>query len=99
MLDFHRTTGDAMAGVTQISANISPETRELLERYVAAHGVKKSHLIETALLHHLSALDAIPTDLVIPPVIHVSRQAGKIILDRIENPAPPTAAMRELFDD
>ena len=29
---------------------ISPETRELLERYVAIHGVKKSHLIETAVL-------------------------------------------------
>jgi uncharacterized protein (DUF1778 family) len=84
---------------TQISASISSETRELLERYVAAHGVKKSHLIETALLHHLSVLDAIPADLVIPPVIHVSRETGKTILDRIENPAPPTAAMRELFDD
>ncbi len=88
-----------MTNATQISANISSETRELLERYVAAHGVKKSHLIETALLHHLRALDAIPADLVIPPVIHVSRETGKAILDRIENPAPPTAAMRELFDD
>jgi uncharacterized protein (DUF1778 family) len=84
---------------TQISANISSETRELLERFVAANGIKKSHLIETALLHHLSALDAIPADLVIPPVIHVSRETSKTILDRIENPAPPTAAMRDLFND
>ena len=83
---------------TQISANISGETRELLERYVAVHGVKKSHLIETALLHHLNALDAVPADLVIPPAIHVSRKTGDTILDRIENPPPPTAAMRELFD-
>ncbi len=83
---------------TQISANISAETRELLERYVATHGVKKSHLIETAVLHHLSALDAIPADLIIPPTIEVSRSAGKSILDRIANPKPPTVAMRELFD-
>jgi hypothetical protein len=88
-----------MTTPTQISASISAETRELLERYVAAHGVKKSHLIETALLHHLSVLDAIPADLVIPPVIHVSRETGKTILERIEDPAPPTAAMQELFDD
>lgn len=87
-----------MAAVRQISASISPETRELLERYVAAHGVKKSLVIETALLHHLSVLDAIPTDLVIPPVLHVSRETGETILDRVEDPAPPTAAMRELFD-
>lgn len=88
-----------MTTATQISANISPETRELLERFVAVSGVKKSHLIETALLHHLSALDAIPADLVIPPMIHVSRKTGEALLDRIENPAPPTPAMRELFDD
>lgn len=84
---------------SQISANISAETRELLERYVATHGVKKSHLIETAVLHHLSALDSIPADLIIPPVIAVSRTTGNGILERIENPNPPTAAMRALFDD
>lgn len=84
---------------SQISAIISDETRELLERYVATHGVKKSHLIETAVLHHLSALDSIPVDLIIPPVIEVSRTTGKAILDRIENPKRPTAAMRALFDD
>lgn len=88
-----------MTGATRIFASISAETRELLERHVAAHGVKKSHVIEMALLHHLSALDAVPADVVIPPVIHVSRETGKTILDRIQTPAPPTAAIRELFDE
>lgn len=45
-----------MSEATQISATISPETRDLLERYVSAHGVKKSHLIETAVLHHQRVL-------------------------------------------
>ena len=40
---------------------------------MAAHGIKKSHLIETAVLHHLNALDSIPSDLIIPPTIEVSR--------------------------
>ena len=87
-----------MSHETQISANISVETRELLERYVAIHGVKKSHLIETAVLHHLSALDAIPADLVIPPIIHVSRTTGKMFQDRIENPKLPTPVMRKLYE-
>ena len=87
-----------MSSATQISASISVETRDLLERYVAIHGVKKSHLIETAVLHHLAALDAIPADLIIPPMIEVDRETGRLIVDRIENPNPPTAAMRELFD-
>lgn len=84
---------------SQISANISAETRELLERYVAAHGVKKSHLIETAVLHYLSALDSIPADLIIPPVVEVSRTTGDAILELIEKPKPATVAMRALFDD
>lgn len=88
-----------MNSSTQISANISAETRVLLERYVAAHGVKKSHLIETAVLHHLSALDSIPADLIIPPIIEVSRETGNSLLDRIQKPKPATEAMRALFDD
>ena len=86
-----------MNSETQISATISSETRDLLERYVAIHGVKKSHLIETAVLHHLSALNAIPADLIIPPMIVVSRDTGSSILERIANPKPPTAAMKELL--
>lgn len=88
-----------MNSTTQISAHISAETREFLERYVEAHGVKKSHLIETAVLHHLNALDSIPADLIIPPIIEVSRETGNTILDRIENPQPAKTAMRALFDD
>lgn len=87
-----------MTEATQISATISTETRELLERFVAEHGVKKSRWIETAVLHHLNALDAIPADLVIPPIIHVSSTTGKLLQDRIENPKLATPAMRELYE-
>ncbi|QDS96192.1 hypothetical protein FF011L_50000 [Roseimaritima multifibrata] len=84
---------------TQISANISPETRELLERYVATYGVKKSHLIETAVLHHLKALDEIPADLLIPPEIEISLASGERLVKSIETPKRPTKAMRELYRD
>jgi len=86
-------------GLTQISANISVETKERMEQYARAHGVKKSHLIETALLHHLSALDEIPADILIPPVLELSRESGEKVLERLENPPAPTAAMKALFDD
>ena len=75
-----------------------PVTGILPERYVSAHGVKKSHLIETAVLRHLCASDAIPTDLEVPRVILVSRTAGKLILDRFETPKPPTPTMRVLHE-
>ena len=41
---------------TQISAFISKETRDKVERYADAHGLKKGALVEQALLHHLQAL-------------------------------------------
>jgi uncharacterized protein (DUF1778 family) len=89
-----------MAGAsTQISASISAETKELMERYVRVYGVKKSHLVEMALRHHLQVLDEIPADVLIPPVLEVSRSSGERVLDLIDNPAPPTSAMKSLYDD
>jgi hypothetical protein len=57
---------------TRISACISKETRELLERYAGAHGVKKGALVEQALLHHLQALRELPADVIIPPRLELS---------------------------
>ena len=35
----------------------------MVERYTEARGVKKGHLIEEALLHHLQALRELPADI------------------------------------
>lgn len=86
-----------MSSRVQISAVISKDTKALLEQYAEAHGVKKAHLIEEALLYHLQALRELPSDVIIPPRIVVSRKSGAEILELVENPRPPTPAMRELF--
>src|SRR5437879_4491015 len=49
-----------MAKDTQISAQISETTRELMEKHVRQTGVKKGHLVEQALLHHLQAIEDLP---------------------------------------
>lgn len=85
-------------GVSQVSAVVADTTRERLERFARQHGVKKSHLIETAILHHLAALEELPVDVVVPPVIMVSRERGAEVVRRIEQAEPPTAAMKALFD-
>ena len=82
---------------SQISAYISPDTRRALDQYVEAHGVKKGHLVEMALLHHLQALRELPHDVIIPPRIVVTAKSGKWLLDLVDNPPEPTQAMRELF--
>ncbi len=84
---------------SQVSAYISPDTRAALEQYVEAHGVKKGHLIEMALLHHLQALRDLPQDVIIPPRVVVTAQTGEWLLHLMENPPEPTDAMRELFAD
>ncbi len=78
---------------------ISSEIKERLERYARAHGLKKGFLIESALLHHISALESLPADVVVPPRLVVSRQTGEGILKQIAKPSEPTSAMKELFDD
>ncbi len=83
---------------TQISAQISETTRDLMEKHVRRTGVKKGHLVEQALLHHLQALDELPAEYIIHPRIVVSRKTGEEMLRKADNPNP-TPALRELMRD
>ena len=83
--------------VTQISVNISPETRDRLERYVRARGLKKGFVIEQALLHHLLALNELPEDALVPPRLVVTAESGERLLERLATREGPNRAMRELF--
>lgn len=82
----------------QISAQISRTTRELMEKHVRQTGVKKGHLVEQALLHHLQAMDELPADLIIHPRIVVLKKTGTALLRHAES-AEPTPALRELMSD
>ncbi len=85
-------------GQTQVSAFISDSTKDALERYADAHGLKKAYVIEEALLHHLQALREIPSDVIIPARLVVAHDSGQEVLARIQKPRRPTKAMRALFD-
>jgi hypothetical protein len=85
-----------MAQETQISAQISETTRLLLEDHVRQTGVKKGHLVEQALLHHLQALDSLPPEYVIHPRLVVTRETGEEMLRAV---ARPTSALRKLMRD
>lgn len=82
---------------TQITAHISPETHERLERYLRARGLKKGFVVEQALLHHLQALSELPEDLVVPPRLVLDRVSGERVLDRLEAKEGPSAGMADLF--
>jgi hypothetical protein len=82
---------------TQISAYISEATKDKVERYAEAHGVKKGHLVEEALLHHLQALRELPADIVIPPRIIVTADSFEKVGELVKNPRKPTKALRDLM--
>ncbi len=81
----------------QISAEISRGTRELLERYSRAHGVKKQFLIENAVLHHIQALEELSTGIIIPPRVVVSAASGREIAQLIAKRQKPTNQLVELM--
>lgn len=80
----------------QISAVISPETRDLFEAYARSHGVKKGWVIEQALLQFLNAAAEIPADLVLPPRIVLVEDSGARFVERVTGPGQPTEALRDL---
>jgi hypothetical protein len=83
---------------TQISALVSRTTRDLLERHVRATGVKKGHLVEQALRHHLQALQELPADVIVHPKLVVTRKSGTAILKQMKS-GKPTKSLRDLMRD
>jgi uncharacterized protein (DUF1778 family) len=86
-----------LSRATQISAPISKETRDLLERHVKATGIKKGHLVESALRYHLRALQELPADVLIPPRVVLTRRSFEELVKRLRSPGPPTRALRDLM--
>jgi uncharacterized protein (DUF1778 family) len=86
-----------MPRTAQISAPVSPETRDLLDRYVRSTGIKKGYLIETALRHHLQAIQELPSDVIVPPRLVLSRRSGDELAELLASPGRPTRALRKLM--
>jgi hypothetical protein len=90
--------GHAMERETRISAVISEATKELLERHVRATGMKKGHLVEQALRHHLQALQELPADVIIHPRIVVARRSAQALAKELER-GTANDALRDLMRD
>jgi uncharacterized protein (DUF1778 family) len=81
----------------QISAFVSSDTKERLEKYVRQRGVKKGYVIEQALTQYLSAVDQIPEEYLIPTRIVLTNESFDKMIDLVENPPKPTKALRDLM--
>ncbi|MEO7111064.1 MAG: hypothetical protein ABI183_11560 [Polyangiaceae bacterium] len=83
---------------TQISAFVSDTTKDEIERYTRATGVKKNHLVEAALAHHLIALRELPADIIVHPRLVVTMRSGRAVVTRLETKPKPTAKLRALMN-
>jgi uncharacterized protein (DUF1778 family) len=86
-----------MAKGRQISAPISQETKELLEQHARTTGVKKGHLIETALRYHLRALQELPADALVPARVVLTRRSFEQVVERLRSPGEPSEELRDLM--
>ncbi len=88
-----------MSDTTQISAHIALTTKERLEQLVRATGVTRAHVIEQALLHHMTALEQLPAEAIVPARMVLDDASARRIAALVEHPPKPTDAMNQLFAD
>ena len=79
-----------------LSATVSHETKTLVENYSHKSGIKKSYLIEDALLHHLQALKELPQDLIIPIRIEITEGSMQQLQAHLDaEPTPELTALMQ----
>lgn len=86
-----------MSNESQISATVSASTREKLDRFTESHGLKKNFVIEQALLYFMEARRVLPDEALIPTRIVLDDDSFDRLVQRIEDPRPPTDALRKLM--
>ena len=82
---------------TQISARISEETKEKLEEFLRARGLKQNRVVEDALRQFLLAAQALPPEARIPSTLVFTNQSFEEILRAIEHPPKPSPALVRLM--
>ena len=86
-----------MSKQSQISATISSAAKEELDKFTESRGLKKSFVIEQALLFFMSARRELPDEAFIPARIVLEGKEFDRILALLEQPPAPTEPLRELL--
>ena len=86
-----------MSDQSQISATVSQATKERLDRFTERHGLKKTFVVEQALLYFMEARRELPDEALVPARLVLEDDAFDRIVDLLKTPPAPTAALRELM--
>lgn len=86
-----------MSDEAQISATVSAATKDKLDRFTQAHGLKKNYVVEQALLYFIEARRDLPDEAFIPTRLVLADEAFDQVVALMTNDAKPTAALRKLM--
>lgn len=86
-----------MSEKVQLSALISPATAEKLARFTASQASDRNAVVEQALLAFMQAYGEHPAEADVPTRLVIATEAYDRIIELIENPPPPTKALRALM--
>ncbi len=88
-----------MRNQTQISSTISPATKKKLDHFTESRGLRKSFVVEQALLYFIESRRELPNEAFIPTRIVLDDSTFDRVTELIEKPPRPTVALRELIGD
>jgi len=83
----------------QILAYISNDTKEKMEAYSKAYGIKENYLVENALNYYLQALNDIPEEFIISTKISITKDSYESVIDLLKKPQQPTKELKELMSE
>ncbi len=83
----------------QVSATVSVETKDALDRFADEHGLKKNYVVEQALLYFMEARRTLPDEAFTPTRIVLGNEAFDGIVARLEAAAAPTPVHVEEEND
>lgn len=86
-----------MSAESQISAAISMATKEKLDRFTESRGLKKSFVVEQALLYFMEARSDLPDEAFVPARIVLEDAAFDRLVELLESRPAPTEALRGLM--
>jgi uncharacterized protein (DUF1778 family) len=86
-----------MTHATQISAQVSPSAKQLLDEFSALSGIKKNRIVEDALWFYVCARLELPESAMVPACMVLTERGAAVVERRLTEPPQATPALVRLM--
>lgn len=87
-----------MPRTSQISVQVSSETKNKLNGFLQSQGLKQNFVVEQALLFFMEAKRSLPDDAFIPPRLVLGNEGFEDLVSLLEAPPSQTTALKQLMN-